>query len=259
MDSKQKNRWSRGYCIFLLRYAGCFAAFVRSGLIVSGDAASNSTDIPTGLTGAQSLRQPARAQSRRAVSKVVTWGACIPVVGHPRWSAHPVRQRLHVNVTELRVTVRTLTVSPLVGCVRMLHLEQLTDLDLALGAVLAGVDPGKRLERHTVGPFDGLVHRLHLEDPVARDQLLRLGERPVDDGAVPPGELDTPPPGARVKPCEVEEHSGLLELVVVPAHRGEEFLAGRCARFRIPLDHQHHPHVLLPSCPGRAPDGLDRV
>src|SRR5208282_2981359 len=58
---------------------------------------------------------------------------------------------------------------------------------------------------------------------------------------------------------EVEEHSGLLELVVVPAHRGEEFLAGHCARFRIPLDHQHHPHVLLPSRLSRATDGLDRV
>jgi hypothetical protein len=71
----------------------------------------------------------------------------------------------------------------------MLRLEQLTDLDLAHGAVLAGVDPGKCLERHTLGPFDGLVHRLHLEDPVARDKLLRLGERPVDDSAVPPENL----------------------------------------------------------------------
>jgi hypothetical protein len=31
----------------------------------------------------------------------------------------------------------------------MPQLEQLTDLDLAHSAVLAGVDPGKRLERHT--------------------------------------------------------------------------------------------------------------
>jgi hypothetical protein len=37
----------------------------------------------------------------------------------------------------------------------MLLLEQLTDLDLAHGAVFAGVDPGKCLERHTPGPFDG--------------------------------------------------------------------------------------------------------
>jgi hypothetical protein len=36
----------------------------------------------------------------------------------------------------------------------MLRLEQLTDLDLAHGAVLAGVDPGKCPERHTVSPFD---------------------------------------------------------------------------------------------------------
>jgi hypothetical protein len=43
-----------------------------------------------------------------------------------------------------------------------LRLEHLPDLELALGAVLAGVDPGKRLERETFGPFDGLVQRLHL-------------------------------------------------------------------------------------------------
>jgi hypothetical protein len=85
------------------------------------------------------------------------------------------------------------------------------------------------------------------ENPVARDQLLRLGERPIDDGALAFGELDPPPLGAREKPRQVNEHSGLLELVVVPAHRGQEFLAGRCAWIRVPFDHQHHPHVLAPS------------
>jgi hypothetical protein len=31
------------------------------------------------------------------------------------------------------------------------------------------------------------------------------------------------------------------------------------ARFRISLDHHHHPHVVPPSCPGRASNRLDRV
>ena len=50
------------------------------------------------------------------------------------------------------------TASSLVRPVRTLHLEHPTDLDLAFGAVLAGVDLGKRLERETLGPVDGLVH-----------------------------------------------------------------------------------------------------
>ena len=40
--------------------------------------------------------------------------------------------------------------------------------------------------RHRIGqrlsPLDRLLDRLHLPDPVAGDQLLGLGERPVDDG-----------------------------------------------------------------------------
>jgi hypothetical protein len=57
----------------------------------------------------------------------------------------------------------------------------------------------------TLGPFHGLLHRRRLEDPVARDQLLRLGERPIDDGAVPPGELDPPALGAQEQPRQVND------------------------------------------------------
>jgi hypothetical protein len=95
-------------------------------------------------------------------------------------------------------------------------------------------------------PIHGLLHRLHLEDPIARDQLLRLVKRPINDGAASPGELHTPPLSAREKPREIDKHSGLFELIVVPAHRGEQVLARHCTRFRIPLDHQHHPHVMPP-------------
>src|SRR5215213_7345185 len=136
------------------------------------------------------------------------------------------------------------------GTGRRLRLEHLTDLDLARGAVLTRVDPGEYLEREPLGPFHGLVHRLDLEDPVTGDQLLGLGERPVDDHPVPAGELHPPPRDAREQPREVEEHAGLLELVVVAAHRGQELLAGHRARFRISLDHHHHPHV-APSFPMR--------
>src|SRR3984885_6505467 len=155
-------------------------------------------------------------------------------------------RRIRLRILLASCSVRPGAVSPLVRYVRTLRLEYLTDLDLALRAVLARVDPGKRLERGTAGPFHGLLHRVHLENPVARGQLLRLVKRPIDDGAAPSGELDTPSLSAREQPREVDEHSGLLELVVVPAHRGEQFVAGHCARFWIPFDHQHHPHVVHP-------------
>src|SRR5580704_14550995 len=51
------------------------------------------------------------------------------------------------------------------------RLEDLADLDLA--ALLVGV--GAALH-----PLDRLLLRLDLPDPVARDELLRLGERAVD-------------------------------------------------------------------------------
>src|SRR5688572_27326178 len=37
------------------------------------------------------------------------------------------------------------------------------------------------LERGALEPFDRLFQGLHLPDPEAGDQLLRLGERPIDD------------------------------------------------------------------------------
>src|SRR5712692_8017595 len=61
-------------------------------------------------------------------------------------------------------------------------LEDLTNLDLGLGA------------RHRIGaalhPFDRLFLRLDLPQPEAGDQLLRLGEGPVDHRALVSGELD---------------------------------------------------------------------
>ena len=39
-------------------------------------------------------------------------------------------------------------------------------------------------ERHPLGPLDGLFLGLHLNDPEAGDELLGLGERPIDDGTL---------------------------------------------------------------------------
>src|SRR2546426_11731909 len=61
------------------------------------------------------------------------------------------------------------------------RLEHLANLDLGLAR--EGV-------RAALDPFDRLFHRLHLPQPKAGDQLLRLGERPVDHGALVAREPD---------------------------------------------------------------------
>src|SRR3954468_1323669 len=57
----------------------------------------------------------------------------------------------------------------------VLGLEHLTELDRRALA-LTRTGPG-----HALHPLDRLLLRLHLDDPEARDQLLRLGERAVGD------------------------------------------------------------------------------
>src|SRR2546422_3087809 len=64
----------------------------------------------------------------------------------------------------------------------VLQLEQLAKLDLAFLAFAVG-------SGGALGPLDRLFLRLDLDQPVTRDQLLRLREGPVDHRALPSGEL----------------------------------------------------------------------
>src|SRR5262249_9100389 len=77
----------------------------------------------------------------------------------------------------------------------ILELEELADLDLAVALVRIGA---------ALDPLDRLLQRLDLEDPVAGDQLLGLGERPVDDGALGAGEAYARALGARLQPGAFE-------------------------------------------------------
>src|SRR5215470_8699273 len=62
------------------------------------------------------------------------------------------------------------------GLERLAEIARLEDgADLHLGL----------LERSALEPLDGLFLRLHLPDPVARHQLLRFGEGPVENGLLP--------------------------------------------------------------------------
>src|SRR6266571_4206680 len=120
----------------------------------------------------------------------------------------------------------------------VLRLEHLADLDL-------GILP------HRIGaaldPFDRFFLRLHLPYPETRDQLLGLGEGPVDHGTLRSREPDARALRARVQPLAREHHAGFHQLFVELPHRGEEFFVRHHARFRVltGFDYDHESHRVL--------------
>src|SRR5437016_3600446 len=114
------------------------------------------------------------------------------------------------------------------------RLEHLADFDLG------------PLERGALEPLDRLFLRLHLPQPEAGDQLLRLGEGPVDHGPLPTREPDARALRAGVKPLCREQHARFHQLLVESSHLGQEFLAGENARLRVlvSLDQHHESHLL---------------
>src|SRR5258708_3337757 len=115
--------------------------------------------------------------------------------------------------------------------------HDLADLDLTV------------LEGHARGPLDRLLPRLHLDQPEARDQLLRLGEGPVDHRRLAgPGEPDARALRARMEAVGGQQHAGLQELLVEPAHLGDELPAREAARLalRVRLDQHHESHRVSP-------------
>jgi hypothetical protein len=71
------------------------------------------------------------------------------------------------------------------------------------------------VDRDPLGPLDRLVHGYDLEDPVASHDFLRFGERPVYDGGLPPGEPDAHAVGAGVESGEIQQHTGISQLLVL--------------------------------------------
>src|SRR4051812_6271342 len=92
-------------------------------------------------------------------------------------------------------------------------LEDLTQLDIAF------------LEGNALRPLDRLLLRLHLPDPVAGDELLRLGERAVGDGRRVPVVVHAHGLRARMEALAREHHARLHELLVELAHLPELLLA----------------------------------
>jgi len=111
----------------------------------------------------------------------------------------------------------------------ILGLEDLADLDFS------PIAEGSALE-----PLDGLFPGLHLPDPEAGNQLLRLGERSIDDGPLLSRKPDTGTLRAWVKSLAREHHASLHELLVELSHLGQLLLSGHYARLGVLVGfHQH--------------------
>ena len=115
------------------------------------------------------------------------------------------------------------------------ELEELADLDLTVD------------KRHALRPLDRFFLRLRLDQPVAGDQLLRLGERPVNDARLAARKLHASALGAGLQARTVEHHARFDQLFVVIAHVAEALLIRHRARFRFlgRLDNHHESHFFL--------------
>src|SRR5256885_3090611 len=140
--------------------------------------------------------------------------------------------------------LQALVLLPQLGCVRLsevVGLDHLPDLDLErtkaplqFRCLLAASGPGSPLE-----PFDRLFLRLHLPQPVAGDQFLGLGKRPIDHRRLAAGEPDARAFRARVQAVGREHHAGLDQLLVVLPHLLEQRPGGHNARLGFLVGFHH--------------------
>src|SRR5712691_8529149 len=109
---------------------------------------------------------------------------------------------------------------------------------------MANLDVGAVIERRTLEPLDRLFVGLHLPQPEAGDQLLRLGERPVDHGPLASREPDTRALRARLQSLRREQHAGFRQLFIELPHRGEGFFVGEDSGLGVLVgfhqDHESH-------------------
>src|SRR5438067_3706169 len=172
-----------------------------------------------------------RADSIRQTASIVRWVSDVSGLGGcPRLQA--------------------IVLLPQFGRVRLpevVGLDHLSDLDLEWAqaplefrCLLAATGPRSPLE-----PFDRLFLRLHLPQPVAGDQFLGLGKRPVDYRRLPAGEPDPRAFRARVQAVGREHHASLDQLLVVLPHLLQKRLRGHDARlgFLVGFDQDHESHL----------------
>src|SRR3989442_171342 len=140
------------------------------------------------------------------------------------------------------------------GCRRAQPLFVLPEFGLERGTEVVRLEPLTNLdleaviERRPLEPLDRLFFGLHLPQPEAGDQLLRLGERPVDHGPLASREPDTRALRARLQPLRREQHAGFRQLFIELPHRGEGFFVGEHARLGVLVgfDQDHESHCFSP-------------
>src|SRR5919199_1013506 len=145
------------------------------------------------------------------------------------------------------------TASVLLGGLLAQPLVGLAQLGGELLAEVVGLEDRAQLDLHAAAercalePLDRLLARSALPDPVARHDLLGLGERTVDDGALVALESDLGAPGGRVQALARQHDAGLDELLVVPRHRLQELRGGHLARLGLGAagDQNHETHCCL--------------
>src|SRR5882724_8111171 len=128
---------------------------------------------------------------------------------------------------------------------KVLRLENLANLNLALNVRAYIVGTGTSLD-----PLDRFFQCFYLPQPETGDQLLRLGERPVDYCRLPPRESDAHALRARVEPFARKHHAGLYQLFVVLPHFGKELRVRENARFGIlvSFNDDHYSHCIISFC-----------
>src|SRR5437879_698478 len=114
-----------------------------------------------------------------------------------------------------------------------LELDDLTDLE---GPAVVGCP---------LEPFEGLVHRAHLPQPIPRHQLLGLRERPVDYGALPAVEPNALALRARVEAAGLEHHARLDQIVVELLVLRHGFCRGRSRRLALLAFLRHYQYTHL--------------
>ena len=123
----------------------------------------------------------------------------------------------------------------------IVELEKLPELDLCLAVLASRVG-------HALRPFQRLGTRLHLDRGEAGDELLALGEGPVDHLAPAAGKPDPHALRGRQKARGVEKDAGPHQLLVKIRHVGHALLVGHLARLavlvRFHQDHETHRRLL---------------
>src|SRR5689334_18100896 len=161
---------------------------------------------------------------------------------------------IHYPRRRVRATRRA-TLSSLRGRIELARRRSLPDrlLDAFAGIEVRGVEQRTELDhrllavlqvdtvRSALGPLDRLGQRLDFEQRVARDHLLGFGERAIDHRALATAVLHPRAAAGRREAAEIEQHAGLLQLLVEVVHRHHGLLGRWLGRFGLlGCDSQQH-------------------